>query len=145
MKGESRPMAEIEVNPFEHYIEVFKALSDLTRLKIMWLLLSIDSKICVSEIIDVLGENQYNISKHLKILKKAGLVYEKKEGKWIFYHYRSSIGYFDDMIKKAVLTIPEDLLVDEVERCKKRLNMRIDDKCIVTNGSKKWNKISNSD
>gem|GEM_PF-770453 len=135
MKGENRQMDDLEIDPFEHYIEVFKALSELTRLKIMWLLLSIDSKICVSEIIGVLGENQYNVSKHLKVLKKAGLVYEKKEGKWIFYHYRSSIGYFDDMIKKAVLTIPEDLLVDEVERCKKRLDMRVDEKCIVSSST----------
>ena len=72
---------EQKLNPFEHYTDIFKALSDVTRLKIMWLLLSIDSKICVSEIIDVLCENQYNVSKHLKILKKAGLIYEKKEGK----------------------------------------------------------------
>ena len=32
------------------------------------------------------------------------------------------------MIKKAALTIPEDLLVDEVERCIKRLKIRIDEK-----------------
>lgn len=119
-------MSEINENSFEHYLEVYKALSDLTRLKIMWLLLSIDSKICVSEIIEVLGENQYNVSKHLKILKKAGLVYEKKEGKWIFYHYRSSIGYFDEMIKKSILTIPDEMLLREVERCKQRLAMRVD-------------------
>lgn len=120
-----------EMNPFEHYTDVFKALSDVTRLKIMWLLLSIDSKICVSEIIDVLHENQYNVSKHLKVLKKAGLVYEKKEGKWIFYHFCGSIGYFDDMVKKAIMTIPEDKMVDEIARCKRRLDMRVDGKCVA--------------
>lgn len=119
------------INHLEHFTNVFKALSDVTRLKIMWLLLSIDSKICVSEIIDVLHENQYNVSKHLKILKNAGLVYEKKEGKWIFYHYCGSIGYFDDMVKKAIMTIPEDEMVNEISRCKKRLSMRVDGKCVV--------------
>lgn len=132
MKKGREDMSDIEENHFEHYLAVYKALSDLTRLKIMWLLLSIDSKICVSEIIAVLGENQYNVSKHLKILKKAGLVYEKKEGKWIFYHYRSSTSYFDEMIKKSVLTIPEEMLLEEIERCKQRLSMRVDDKIIVT-------------
>lgn len=122
---------EEKLNPFEHYTDIFKALSDVTRLKIIWLLLSIDSKICVSEIIDVLCENQYNVSKHLKILKKAGLVYEKKEGKWSFYHYCGSTGYFEDMVKKAILTIPEDKMVNEIDRCNKRLAMRVDGKCVV--------------
>lgn len=134
-------MSQFEINQFEHYTDVFKALSDLTRLKIMWLLLSVDSKICVSEIIDVLKESQYNVSKHLKILKKAGLVYEKKEGKWTFYHYRASTGYFDDMVKQAVLTIPGDLMVNEVDRCKKRLDMRVDGKCVVANDSRDWNTV----
>lgn len=50
----------------------------------MWLLLSIDSKISVSEIIDVLEENQYNVSKHLRILKNAGVVYEKRRTDGLF-------------------------------------------------------------
>jgi ArsR family transcriptional regulator len=124
-------MENHEINPFEHYTVVFKALSDLTRLKIMWLLLSIDSKICVSEIIDVLKENQYNVSKHLKILKNAGLIYEKKEGKWTFYHYRTSNAAFDREVRQTVMTIPEELMADEILRCQKRLAMRLDGKCTV--------------
>lgn len=124
-------MESQEVNPFEHYTIVFKALSDLTRLKIMWLLLSIDSKICVSEIIDVLKENQYNVSKHLKILKNAGLIYEKKEGKWTFYHYRTSNDAFDKEIRQTVMTIPKELMADEILRCQNRLSMRQDGKCVV--------------
>lgn len=124
-------MENYEVNPLERYTAIFKALSDMTRLKIMWLLLSIDSKICVSEIIDVLKENQYNVSKHLRILKNAGLIYEKKEGKWTFYYYRTSNEPFDTKIRQTVLTIPKELLTDEIFRCQKRLSMRIDGKCVV--------------
>jgi ArsR family transcriptional regulator len=109
---------------FEHYTEVFKALSDLTRLKIMWLLLSIDSKVSVSEIIEVTQINQYNVSKHLKSLKKAGLVYKQREGKWIFYHYDKGNGAFDDIVRKAILTIPEEKLTDEIKRCRKCLTVR---------------------
>ncbi|BAE86395.1 hypothetical protein DSY4606 [Desulfitobacterium hafniense Y51] len=117
---------------------IFKALSDMTRLKIMWLLLSIDSKICVSEIIDVLGENQYNVSKHLKVLKNADLIYEKKEGKWNFYHYRTSNDEFDAAIRQTVLTIPEELMKEEIKRCQKRLSMRVDGKCVVGTESRNW-------
>lgn len=124
-------MKQLEINEFEHYTDVFKALSDLTRLKMMWLLLSIDSKISVSEIIEVLKVSQYNVSKHLKILKKAGLIYEKKEGRWTFYYYRSSTDYFDDMVKQVVLAIPGDLMINEVDRCKKRLDLRADGKYVI--------------
>jgi len=127
-----------EINPLERYTIMFKALSDMTRLKIMWLLLSVDSKICVSEIIDVLGENQYNVSKHLKILKNAGLIYEKKEGKWTFYHYLTCNDAFDTEIRQTVLTIPKELMVEEVSRCQRRLSMRIDGKCVVGTESDEW-------
>jgi ArsR family transcriptional regulator len=132
-------MNDFEENPWDRYSVVFKALSDQTRLKIIWLLLSINSKISVSEIIDVLEESQYNISKHLKILKNAGLIYEKKEGKWAFYYYRSSNDSFDEYIKKTVMAIPEELMEGEVARCKQRLSIRVDGKCVV--GSDKWQSI----
>ena len=83
------------INPFDEYTIVFKALSDVTRLKIMWLLFTVDLKVSVSEIIDVLAESQCNVSKHLKILKNAGLIYEKKEGRWSFYYYLENDGYPD--------------------------------------------------
>lgn len=130
-----------EINPLECYTVIFKALSDITRLKIMWLLFSIDSKISVSEIIDVLEENQYNVSKHLRVLKNAGLIYEKKEGKWSFYHYRSNNKSFDQTIKETVMTIPKELMISESIRCKKRLAMRVDGNCVLGSDSDEWNKL----
>jgi len=130
-----------EFNDWEQYTIIFKTLSDLTRLKIMWLLLSMDSKISVSEIIDVLEENQYNVSKHLKILKNAGLIYEKKEGKWAFYQYRESNNLFDKAIRDTVLTIPNNMMLDEVKRCEQRLAMRVDGKCVVGSESVEWKKV----
>jgi len=58
----------------EKYTDVFKVLSDKTRLKIMWLLNSVDSKATVSEIVDVIGESHFNVSRHMQILKNAGLL-----------------------------------------------------------------------
>lgn len=127
-----------EPNPFERYMSIFKALSDETRLKIIWLLSSIDAKICVSEIMDVLGETQYNVSRHLKVLKNAGLVYEKREGKWTFYYHRPPEDEFDAYVKSAVASIPTILMAQETLRCKHRLDMRVDGKCIVGLDSEEW-------
>ena len=138
-------MENYEINFLERYTTIFKALSDMTRLKIMWLLLSIDSKISVSEIIDVLEENQYNVSKHLKILKNSGLIYEKKEGKWSFYHYLPNDDFFDTCIRQTVMAIPKELMSAEISRCKLRLSMRVDGKCVVGAESDEWQELKNEE
>ncbi|HHX61151.1 MAG TPA: helix-turn-helix transcriptional regulator [Epulopiscium sp.] len=107
----------------------------------MWLLLSIDSKISVSEIIDVVEESQYNVSKHLRILKNAGLIHEKKKGKWSFYHYRPGEGPFDQYLRQTVMAIPKELMDGEIRRCKKRLSMRVNGKCTLGAESDQWEKM----
>ncbi len=136
-------MENYEMDSFEKYTNIFKALSDITRLKIMWLLLTIDSKISVSEIIDVLEESQYNVSKHLKILKNAGLIYEKKEGRWSFYHYLPKENSFDTYIRQTIMTIPKEIMANEISRCKLRLSMRVNGKCVLGADSDAWEERNN--
>ena len=59
-------------------VDVFKALSDPTRLKILDLVK--DQERCICEIIPHTGKSQPTISQHLKILRNARLVKEYKEG-----------------------------------------------------------------
>ncbi|WP_299779275.1 metalloregulator ArsR/SmtB family transcription factor [uncultured Formosa sp.] len=105
----------------QHSITIFKALSEITRLKIIWLLINMDSKICVSEIIEVLNEPQYNVSRHLRILSKAGILDEVKEGKWVYYFIKTTDSEFMQHIKEAVSTISEKEMTIEIQRCKQRL------------------------
>ncbi|RPE00257.1 ArsR family transcriptional regulator [Aureibaculum marinum] len=108
----------------DNYIKVFKALSDTTRLKIMWLLMNIDEKICVSEIVEVLEVYQYNVSRHLRILKDANLIEEVKEGKWVFYHLTPINTKFQDLIQKSIHSIPESEMRKEMVKCKELLALR---------------------
>jgi len=108
----------------EDEIQIFKALSDITRLKIVWLLTNIDEKICVSEIVEVLDEYQYNVSRHLKILKHAKLVEEVKEGKWVFYYLTPIKDEFRQLIQDAIKTIPERQMNKEIHKCKLLLSAR---------------------
>jgi len=62
---------------------MFKALSDETRLNIVGLLGI--RELCVCEIMVALGLTQSTTSHHLMILKNAGVVDDRKEGKWVFY------------------------------------------------------------
>lgn len=59
-------------------IEIFKALADPTRLRILECIK--DQEKCICEVIPYTGKSQPNVSLHLKVLKQAGLVNERKDG-----------------------------------------------------------------
>lgn len=59
-------------------LDVFKALSDPTRLKILESVQNGEK--CICEIVPVTGKSQPNVSQHLKVLKNAGLIHERKDG-----------------------------------------------------------------
>src|SRR5207237_767988 len=61
----------------------FHALSDETRLEIVRLLSH--SERCVCELQDAVGAAQSRLSFHLKSLKDAGLVSDRREGRWVYY------------------------------------------------------------
>jgi ArsR family transcriptional regulator len=62
---------------------IFKALSDPNRLRILKMLQVKD--LCVCEITAVLGLAPSTVSKHLSVLRDAGLIDEEKDGKWVNY------------------------------------------------------------
>ena len=66
--------------------ELLKALSDVTRLKIIHLLQ--EGELCVCEIMHALDKPQSTVSHHLNLLKNAGLIKWRKEGIWIHYQLR---------------------------------------------------------
>ena len=59
-------------------VDVFKALADPTRLKILECIK--DGEKCICEIIPYTKKSQPNVSQHLKVLKIAGLVDERRDG-----------------------------------------------------------------
>jgi ArsR family transcriptional regulator len=65
--------------------DLFRTLSDPTRLRLL-LLLASEGELCVCELTHALGEIQPKISRHLAMLREAGIVLDRREGLWI--HYR---------------------------------------------------------
>ena len=62
----------------------FQALGDNTRLRLLNLMG--DQEICVCYFVEILGQGQPKISRHLAYLRRAGIVEARREGKWM--HYR---------------------------------------------------------
>jgi ArsR family transcriptional regulator len=65
--------------------EIFKALGDETRLKIIKIIAATGNQICVGMIAHKLGVSQPAVSQHLKTLKNVGLITAKREG--TLFHY----------------------------------------------------------
>lgn len=64
-------------------VESLKALGEENRIKIVGLLC--EEEMCVCELIEKLELSQSAVSHHIKILKQAGLINDRRKGKWIFY------------------------------------------------------------
>jgi ArsR family transcriptional regulator len=67
----------------ERAVALFHALSDATRLDVLDMLR--DGERCVCELQDELDVAQSRLSFHLKVLKEAGLVTDRREGRWSYY------------------------------------------------------------
>ena len=62
---------------------LFHALSDETRLGLLERLTK--GEHCVCELTDVMKATQSRLSFHLKVLKEAGLIVDRREGRWMYY------------------------------------------------------------
>ena len=67
--------------------QLFHALSDETRLRVLELLR--EGERCVCDLSQALGAQQSRLSFHLRTLKEAGLVTDRRQGRWIYYAVRA--------------------------------------------------------
>ena len=67
----------------EEIAQAFHALSDLTRLRLLERLQTGEQ--CVCDLTDAFQTGQSRLSFHLKVLKKAGLVNDRRDGRWMYY------------------------------------------------------------
>lgn len=63
---------------------MFAAFADPTRLRLLNLMR--DREVCVCDFVEILGQSQPKISRHLAYLRRAGIVCARRDGKWM--HYR---------------------------------------------------------
>ena len=103
-------------------VMMFKALSDETRLRIIKLLEQ--GELCVCDITAALDMVQPKVSFHLGTLKEAGLIKDRKDGRWIHY----SLNDKDLFRRMLVLSACERMKDGLIEEDKKRLQDFLEDK-----------------
>ena len=73
--------------------DLFQSIADPMRIRIVRLLAETDEEACVCDLSDVLSEPPYKLSRHLKILKQAGILSAIREGRFIYHRLISSASY----------------------------------------------------
>lgn len=68
----------------------FKLIGDQTRLRCL-MLLAAHGELCVCELVEAIEESQPKISRHLGLLRDAGVVESRRQGLWIFYRLSQSL------------------------------------------------------
>ena len=105
---------------------MFDALVDATRRRILGLLVH-QGELCVCELTAALDDSQPKVSRHLAVLKDAGIVIPRREGTWMFYRLADSLpawaaALLETLPKGAVPELKPDLkrlkaMVGRPERC----------------------------
>lgn len=103
MEENRRPCSLPDEKELQDLADLFKVFGDATRIRI--LLSMYDGEQAVSEIADAVGMSTSAVSHQLKILRSAGLVRARRDGKQIFYsladeHVHTIIGVGRDHIEE---------------------------------------------
>jgi len=77
--------AVLSAEEAEATAELFKALGDPARVRIVNCLATASEAVCICNLIDPLGLAQPTVSHHMKKLVDAGLVEREQRGKWAFF------------------------------------------------------------
>lgn len=120
--------------------EIFKILSDKTRLRLYRILIEKDLETAVCELADAIQCTHYNTSRHLKILQLAGLIKEQKNGRWVFYSVVKTKDKFILDLNKAIKSLNEKNFKEDLERFKLRIGFRKNGKIQFCINKKLFNK-----
>jgi ArsR family transcriptional regulator len=98
----------------EELLLIFKALSDETRLRIVKLLEK--GELCVCDIVAALHIVQPKASFHLGVLKEAGLIKDRRQGKWTHYRIHDGDVFRRMLILTALEKVPDSFMLEDRKR-----------------------------
>jgi len=88
-------MPEVSEQAVRELAQVFKLLSDETRLRILFYLAQ-NNELHVTDLCNRLGQSQPAVSHHLALLRVSGLIESRREGKHNFYSVQTE--HFGDLL-----------------------------------------------
>src|SRR5512147_2211690 len=95
-------------------ITIFKAISEETRLRILKLLEH--GELCVCHIVAALDMVQPKVSFHLNVLKEAGFLEDRKQGRWTHYSINDRDFFRRFLLVSILERIPKEALAEDRKR-----------------------------
>ncbi len=96
-----------------------KALGEPFRLTCL-LLLQQEGELCVCELMEALDVLQPKVSRHLLVLKQAGLVLDRRQGQWIYYKLNPDV---PDFVRASLMFAQAEHFVDLATASQRLANM----------------------
>lgn len=121
-------------------IEIFKILSDSTRLRLYKLLVESKIEAAVCELMTAVDCTHYNASKHLRLLHLSGLLKERKKGRWVFYSVVDTKDKFIIQLNKAIKNLKDEIYKKDLKRFRLRISLRKNNKIQFCVDNKLFNK-----
>ena len=109
---------------YEALAAALAALGKSTRLRLLALLMTFNEPLCVCELSSGLGLPDYQTSRHLVALRRAGLVAYSRQGLWAYY--RPTDNPHVRFLRNVLCADSEDLA-----RMQSRLQQRVEGRCVV--------------
>jgi ArsR family transcriptional regulator len=103
-------------------LNIFKALSEETRLRVLRLLRH--GELCVCDIVAALDMIQPKVSFHLAVLKDAGFIKDRKQGKWVHYRIDDSDIFRRLLLLSILERIDAEALKEDEDRLKEFLRRK---------------------
>lgn len=100
----------------EDLLSVLRTVAEETRLRI--LALASRDQLTVSEFVDILGQSQPRVSRHLKLMVDAGLLERIREGQWAYFRLARDLGPTQSLVRDVITRLPagDDLLAADQAR-----------------------------
>jgi ArsR family transcriptional regulator len=98
----------------EDLLDIFKALSEETRVRILKLLEP--GELCVCHIVAALDMVQPKVSFHLNVLKEAGFLKDRKEGRWSYYRLDESDSFRRFLLMSVFERMPKNATAGDSKR-----------------------------
>lgn len=113
-----------------HPETVFQALADPTRIRILRLLAVTREEACLCELVDSLLEPPYKLSRHVKLLRQAGLLAAEREGRWVYHRLVTDPAYLRHLYA-TLRRLPDRkrLFAKDLKRFRERMRLRERGRC----------------
>lgn len=109
---------------------VFQAVAEPSRIRIVRLLAVTRNEACLCELVDSLLEPQYNLSRHLKVLRQMGLLAAEKDGRFIYHTLVATPSYLNRLWACVqALPDPNGTFAADLKRFKDRVRLRVAGRC----------------